>query len=149
MPWNEFLQRLNNVHPITSELEASELRTCMQLTCTKFISIFEFDVFTRLFQPWSSLLTNWKYLASQHPGYGAFMTYDEVYKKLQNHINKPGSYIFRLSCTKLGQWAIGYVTLDGKILQTIPQSLVQALIDGEKQGMYVVNKTFRFFRLFF
>ena len=31
------------------------------------------------------------------------------------------SYVFRLSCTRLGQWAIGYVTSDGNILQTIPQ----------------------------
>lgn len=44
---------------------------------------------------------------------------------------------FRLSCTKLGQWAIGYVTQDHKILQTIPQSLVQALIDGQKQNFYL------------
>ena len=47
------------------------------------------------------------------------------------------SYIFRLSCTRLGQWAIGYVTIDGQILQTIPQnkSLCQALIDGYKEGL--------------
>lgn len=44
--------------------------------------------------------------------------------------------MFRLSCTKLGQWAIGYVTQEHKILQTIPQSLIQALIDGAKQGLY-------------
>lgn len=37
----------------------------------------------------------------------------------------------------MGQWAIGYVTEDHKILQTIPQSLIQALIDGQKQGMYI------------
>ena len=47
------------------------------------------------------------------------------------------SYIFRLSCTRLGQWAIGYVTPDKTILQTIPQnkSLCQALIDGEREGL--------------
>lgn len=47
------------------------------------------------------------------------------------------SYVFRLSCTKLGQWAIGYVTHDKQILQTIPQnkSLAQALIDGEREGL--------------
>ena len=47
------------------------------------------------------------------------------------------SYIFRLSCTRLGQWAIGYVTQDKTILQTIPQnkSLCQALIDGEREGL--------------
>lgn len=40
----------------------------------------------------------------------------------------------RLSCTRLGQWAIGYVTADGDILQTIPQnkSLCQALLDGHR-----------------
>ena len=36
----------------------------------------------------------------------------------------------------MGQWAIGYVTTDHKILQTIPQSLIQALIDGKHQ-LYV------------
>ena len=47
------------------------------------------------------------------------------------------SYIFRLSCTRLGQWAIGYVTVDGSILQTIPQnkSLCQALIDGARERL--------------
>ena len=46
------------------------------------------------------------------------------------------SYIFRLSCTRLGQWAIGYVTPEHSILQTIPQnkSLCQALIDGAREG---------------
>ncbi|KAL8219734.1 UNVERIFIED_CONTAM: hypothetical protein K2H54_032220 [Gekko kuhli] len=49
------------------------------------------------------------------------------------------SYIFRLSCTRLGQWAIGYVTESGGILQTIPQNkpLFQALIDGHKEGFYL------------
>ena len=47
------------------------------------------------------------------------------------------SYIFRLSCTRLGQWAIGYVTQLNEILQTIPQnkSLAQALLDGHKDGL--------------
>ena len=46
-------------------------------------------------------------------------------------------YIFRLSCTRLGQWAIGYVTQEGTILQTIPQnkSLCQALIDGSRERL--------------
>jgi len=49
------------------------------------------------------------------------------------------SYIYRQSCTRLGQWAIGYVTAERQILQTIPQnkSLAQALIDGQKDGLYV------------
>lgn len=95
---------------------------------------------SRLFQPWSSLLRNWKILAVTHPGYVAFLTYDEVKARLQKYcITKPGSYVFRLSCTRLGQWAIGYVTSDGDILQTIPhnKSLCQALLDGYREGLWV------------
>ncbi|XP_077695793.1 E3 ubiquitin-protein ligase CBL isoform X3 [Eretmochelys imbricata] len=53
--------------------------------------------------------------------------------------NSQPSYIFRLSCTRLGQWAIGYVTADGNILQTIPHNkpLFQALIDGFREGFYL------------
>ncbi|KPP59703.1 E3 ubiquitin-protein ligase CBL-like [Scleropages formosus] len=89
--------------------------------------------------PWSSLLRNWNSLAVTHPGYMAFLTYDEVKARLQKFIHKPGSYIFRLSCTRLGQWAIGYVTADGNILQTIPHNkpLFQALIDGFREGFYL------------
>ena len=135
--WQEFERKLNQVHPINNDYESAQLRKTIQLTETKYVSIFEFDVFIRLFQPWFNLLYNWKCLALIHPGHCAFITYDEVHKRLEKHINKPGSYLFRLSCTKLGQWAIGYVTNDKKILQTIPQSLVQALIDGQKHGVYL------------
>jgi hypothetical protein len=97
----------------------------------KFLSIH------RLFQPWNSILRNWNVLAVTHPGYVAFLTYDEVKARLQKYINKQGSYVYRLSCTRLGQWAIGYVTGDGQILQTIPQykSLGQALLDGQREGL--------------
>lgn len=57
------------------------------------------------------------------------------------------SYIFRLSCTRLGQWAIGYVTSDGNILQTIPHNkpLFQALIDGCRESLYVSYQTHSLF----
>lgn len=47
------------------------------------------------------------------------------------------SYIFRPSCTRLGQWAIGYVSSNGSILQTIPlnKPLLQVLLKGQKDGM--------------
>ncbi|CAK9303827.1 unnamed protein product [Gordionus sp. m RMFG-2023] len=139
VPWKQFLQELNKHHPISSEIEATALKTTIDLSCNDYISIFEFDVFTRLFQPWMSLLHNWKLLAVTHPGYMAFLTYEEVKDRLTCHINRPGSYVFRLSCTRLGQWAIGYVTKDGKILQTILQnmSLCQALHEGYQQGFYL------------
>ncbi|XP_067137954.1 E3 ubiquitin-protein ligase CBL-B isoform X2 [Centruroides vittatus] len=137
--WRLFRQTLHQVHPISSGLEAMALKSTIDLTCNDYISNFEFDVFTRLFQPWSTLLRNWQILAVTHPGYVAFLTYDEVKARLQKYTNKPGSYVFRLSCTRLGQWAIGYVTADGSILQTIPQnkSLCQALLDGYREGFYL------------
>ncbi|KAG9348602.1 hypothetical protein JZ751_002340 [Albula glossodonta] len=115
------------------------LKSTIDLTCNDYISVFEFDIFTRLFQPWGSILRNWNFLAVTHPGYMAFLTYDEVKARLQKYLNKPGSYIFRLSCTRLGQWAIGYVTNDSNILQTIPPNkpLFQALIDGCREGFYL------------
>ncbi|KAJ8267126.1 hypothetical protein GJAV_G00138770 [Gymnothorax javanicus] len=139
VPWKVFRQCLHEVHPISSGLEAMALKSTIDLTCNDYISVFEFDIFTRLFQPWSSILRNWNFLAVTHPGYMAFLTYDEVKARLQKYINKPGSYIFRLSCTRLGQWAIGYVTNDGNILQTIPHNkpLFQALIDGCREGFYL------------
>ncbi|XP_064650533.1 E3 ubiquitin-protein ligase CBL-B-like isoform X2 [Lineus longissimus] len=139
VPWKIFRQMLNDTHRISSPLEAMALKSTIDLTCNDYISCFEFDVFTRLFQPWSNLLRNWNVLAVTHPGYVAFLTYDEVKARLQKYINKPGSYVFRLSCTRLGQWAIGYVTVDKQILQTIPQnkSLCQALLDGQREGFYL------------
>ncbi|XP_074652425.1 E3 ubiquitin-protein ligase CBL-B-like isoform X2 [Tubulanus polymorphus] len=139
VPWKFFRVTLNETHKISSPLEAMALKSTIDLTCNDYISCFEFDVFTRLFQPWSNLLRNWNVLAVTHPGYVAFLTYDEVKARLSKYINKPGSYVFRLSCTRLGQWAIGYVTTDGQILQTIPQnkSLCQALLDGQREGFYL------------
>lgn len=130
--WKVFYHALQQVHNIDSSFfSLNALKQTIDLTCDEYISIFEFDVFTRLFQPWSTLLKNWQVLAVTHPGYKAFLTYDELKARLQKHIDKPGSYVFRLSCTRLGQWAIGYVTEKGEILQTIVQniSLSQALTD--------------------
>ena len=45
----------------------------------------------RLFQPWSTLLQNWNALAVTHPGYQAFLTYDEVKAKLQPYIQRHGT----------------------------------------------------------
>ncbi|CAD7670757.1 unnamed protein product [Nyctereutes procyonoides] len=124
VPWKVFRQCLHEVHQISSGLEAMALKSTIDLTCNDYISVFEFDIFTRLFQPWGSILRNWNFLAVTHPGYMAFLTYDEVKARL---------------CTRLGQWAIGYVTGDGNILQTIPHNkpLFQALIDGSREGFYL------------
>lgn len=93
VPWKAFRTTLNAVHAIGTGLEAMALKSTIDLTCNDFISNFEFDVFTRLFQPWSSLLRNWQILAVTHPGYVAFLTYDEVKARLLRHMNKPGRYV--------------------------------------------------------
>lgn len=139
VPWKLFRQCFHSVQEISTGLEAIALKSTIDLTCDNHISIFEFDVFVRLFQPWERILRNWNLLAVTHPGYCAFLTYDEVKAKLEKFIDLPGSYLFRLSCTRLGQWAIGYVTPGRSILQTIPQnkSLFQALVDGYRENYYL------------
>ncbi|CAB1334009.1 unnamed protein product [Coregonus sp. 'balchen'] len=46
------------------------------------------------FKPWRSLLRNWNQLAVTHPGYMAFLTYDQVKTRLQNYLHRPGSYLY-------------------------------------------------------
>lgn len=137
--WNTFKEHLRGVHMFEEGMESVALKSTIDLTCNEHISVFEFDIFTRLFQPWKSLLRNWNQLAVTHPGYMAFLTYNQVEARLQNYLHKAGSYIFRLSCTRMGQWAIGHVTVDGHILQTIPENtpLYLALIEGFSKGCYL------------
>ncbi|XP_008429475.1 E3 ubiquitin-protein ligase CBL-C isoform X2 [Poecilia reticulata] len=139
VPWRKFREQLKSAHPFEEGMEAMALKSTIDLTCNDNISVFEFDIFTRLFQPWKSLIRNWNQLAVTHPGYMAFLTYDQVVARLEHYLHKPGSFIFRLSCTRMGQWAIGHVTPEGDIIQTIPQNkpLYQALIQGFKEGCYL------------
>ncbi|KAM9225821.1 E3 ubiquitin-protein ligase CBL-C isoform 3-T3 [Dugong dugon] len=139
LPWAEFESLLRTCHPLESGSTALALRSTIDLTFSGHVSIFEFDIFTSLFQPWSTLLKNWELLAVNHPGYMAFLTYDEVRARLQACRDKPGSYIFRPSCTRLGKWAIGYVSAEGSILQTIPlnRPLFQVLLEGQRKGFYL------------
>lgn len=53
VPWKSFRQALHEVHPISSGLEAMALKSTIDLTCNDYISVFEFDIFTRLFQVWA------------------------------------------------------------------------------------------------
>lgn len=48
--WNTFKEQLRNVHPFEEGMESMALKSTIDLTCNDHISVFEFDVFTRLFQ---------------------------------------------------------------------------------------------------
>lgn len=50
VPWKVFRQSLHEFHNISSGLEAMALKSTIDLTCNDYISVFEFDIFTRLFQ---------------------------------------------------------------------------------------------------
>lgn len=47
VPWEEFKEKLNHIHPIQSINEATALQNTIDLTNNNHVSIFEFDVFTR------------------------------------------------------------------------------------------------------
>lgn len=52
-----FRQSLHEFHPISSGLEAMALKSTIDLTCNDYISVFEFDIFTRLFQVVNFVIT--------------------------------------------------------------------------------------------
>jgi len=47
VPWKQFKQSLSEVHNMGSPLEVMALKSTIDLTCNDYISIFEFDVFSR------------------------------------------------------------------------------------------------------
>lgn len=50
LPWAEFESLLCTCHPMESGPATLALRSTIDLTCSGHVSIFEFDIFTRLFQ---------------------------------------------------------------------------------------------------
>lgn len=65
--------------------------------------MINYSALFRLFQPWTTLLRNWQILAVTHPGYVAFLTYDEVKARLQKYITKPGRYVHVLILNPLNK----------------------------------------------
>lgn len=50
MQWNSFKEQLQRVHAFEAGMESMALKSTIDLTCNDHISVFEFDIFTRLFQ---------------------------------------------------------------------------------------------------
>lgn len=48
--WNTFKEQLQSVHSFEEGMESMALKSTIDLTCNDHISVFEFDIFTRLFQ---------------------------------------------------------------------------------------------------
>lgn len=48
--WNSFKEKLRNVHMFEDGMESMALKSTIDLTCNDHVSVFEFDIFTRLFQ---------------------------------------------------------------------------------------------------
>lgn len=138
--WNDFFHFFSKINYISEVSQIAALRKTINVTGNGFVSIFDFDVFVRLFQPWKNILESWKVIVLEHPGCMSYLTYEQVVQLLKSFrcYPGPGSYVFRFSCTKPGQWAIGYIDFSGKIYQTIVhnKSLAIALFEGEKAGIY-------------
>ena len=139
VPANDFLRVFKQKFSFTCQEELTAFKKSLDLCEDSMISWWEFDVFSRLFQPWDRLLNTWNVIVVKHPGYHAWSTYEQVKEALRPHLDKPGSYVFRLSVTRPGQWAIGFVHSNGRVLQAIPEgkSLYQALIDGSNDASYI------------
>lgn len=48
--WNIFKEQLWSVHNFEEGMESMALKSTIDLTCNDHITVFEFDIFTRLFQ---------------------------------------------------------------------------------------------------
>ncbi len=134
VPWSIFEQMLNRVSQIGNPLQAAQLRDTIQLTQSKHVSIFEFNIFTRLFQPWNFIITIWRVLVLKHPAYVSNASIHKTHQRLRQLSNKPGSYLYRPSFTKLGHWVIGYVDNNNQMLHFFSQNIVNDLIQGFDQG---------------
>nr|CDS31425.2 E3 ubiquitin protein ligase CBL B [Hymenolepis microstoma] len=73
-----------------------------------------------------------------HPGYLKYGTYTSSFDTLQS-CKTPGSYIFRISSSKLGFWSIAYISPSNQILQAMcyDWSVVFSVNYGHQQGLYL------------
>jgi E3 ubiquitin-protein ligase CBL len=66
--WDTFTTEFGRVHKFHSAEEMSALRKTVDLLENHHVSRFEFDVFTRLFQPWKQIMNTWNIIVVTHPG---------------------------------------------------------------------------------
>lgn len=99
VPWKMFRQTLNDVHPISSGLEAMALKSTIDLTCNDYISNFEFDVFTRYLKYYLQILP---FLDCS-----IFLQTFSAMDKFTAELANTGSYASRLRCLPHLRWGQG------------------------------------------
>ena len=90
--WSHFVRvftSAKNEFEIMSSEESLRLRETFDITENGYVSVFEFDIFVRLFHPFRNLIKNWLQITS-HPAHMGFKTYDEVCAILGKHKSRPG-----------------------------------------------------------
>lgn len=87
VPWLEFREAMDTLNKALLHHKTGQLKNTIDLTRNDNISNYEFDVFTRLFNPWDKMLETW-HLLTYHPAYALFTTYEEMMDRLRS--KKPG-----------------------------------------------------------
>ena len=95
MHWSHFVNVFTSSRTdfqIMSPNECERLKETFDITENEYVSVFEFDIFVRLFHPFRNLINNW-YQITGHPAYMGFKTYDEICSILGHHTSRPGRLI--------------------------------------------------------
>ncbi|KAL3318418.1 hypothetical protein Ciccas_002926 [Cichlidogyrus casuarinus] len=113
------------------------LHECFSFTSTEYVSIFAFDLFTRLYTPWKQMKDVWTTLAVKSSAYMGFISFSSMRQCLK--LMKPGCFGYRVSCSNVGYWSVGYVTAAGTPSQTICwcRPLADHLKLGNLQSLYL------------
>ncbi|KAF8568667.1 hypothetical protein P879_07010, partial [Paragonimus westermani] len=137
--WPVFIEAFSRSFHVTGRPEIEKLHDTMAFSSDLYVSIFGWDVFNRLFAPWNLLVPAWTKLVYEHPGYMAWMTFEDMRDFLLLYRRSPGTYAFRMSCRSIGFWSIAYVDSSGKVIQSVcrSQNFADFLEEGIKRRKFV------------
>ncbi|BHF62746.1 hypothetical protein SprV_0200573200 [Sparganum proliferum] len=141
VPWHLFYRRFRFRDPRFSGPAEVPLKTTLCLTSSTHVSQFNLDIFARLFGPWHKLYEVWSGLTS-HPGFFRGTTFEYAEELLKRFRHLPGSFLFRISHSTPGFWAIAFVSANGQISQSLVFGvpLPDTLLQGRRSGVYTCVK---------
>ncbi|KAA3676875.1 uncharacterized protein DEA37_0010462 [Paragonimus westermani] len=131
--WPTFIEAFSRSFHVTGRPEIEKLHDTIAFSSDLYVSIFGWDVFNRLFAPWNLLVSAWTKLVYEHPGYMAWMTFEDMRDFLLQYRRSPGTYAFRMSCRSIGFWSVAYVDSSGKVIQSVCRS--QNFADFLEEGI--------------